>query len=130
MAALIRGLNLWFATIESFIGGYLMISAREFSRWRPRHLKLLVWAIVFWGTFVCDSAAQEPALSAEKRNQIEAAVTKFMTSTHVPGLSVAVVENGAFEWAQGFGFADVENNSPASEHTLFRLASISKSLTA
>jgi len=107
-----------------------MISAREFSRWRPRHLKLVVWAIVFWGTFVCDSAAQEPALSAEKRNQIEAAVTKFMASTHVPGLSVAVVENGAFEWAQGFGFADVENNSPASEHTLFRLASISKSLTA
>ena len=30
----------------------------------------------------------------------------------------------------GFGFADVENNAPASEHTLFRLGSISKSLTA
>jgi serine beta-lactamase-like protein LACTB, mitochondrial len=29
-----------------------------------------------------------------------------------------------------FGFADAENNAPASEHTLFRLASISKSLTA
>jgi CubicO group peptidase (beta-lactamase class C family) len=53
-----------------------------------------------------------------------------MADTHVPGVSVAVVENGEYEWGDGFGLADVENNAPASEHTLFRLASISKSLTA
>jgi CubicO group peptidase (beta-lactamase class C family) len=53
-----------------------------------------------------------------------------MASTHVPGISVAVVENGEYEWGSGFGLADAENNASASEHTLFRLASISKSLTA
>ena len=53
-----------------------------------------------------------------------------MATTHIPGLSVAVVENGEYEWARGFGFADLENNVPASEHTLFRLASVSKPLTA
>src|ERR1700739_2460548 len=74
--------------------------------------------------------AQDSKLAPAKHIQIEAAVSKFMASTHVPGLSVAVVENGEYEWAQGFGFADLENNVPASEHTLFRLASISKSLTA
>jgi CubicO group peptidase (beta-lactamase class C family) len=41
-----------------------------------------------------------------------------------------VVENGGYEWAQGFGVADLENNVPSTEHTLFRLASISKSFTA
>jgi serine beta-lactamase-like protein LACTB len=76
------------------------------------------------------ASAQQPKLSAEKHAQIAAVVNKFMASTHVPGLSVAVVENGDYEWADGFGFADLENNVPASEHTLFRLASISKSLTA
>ncbi len=76
------------------------------------------------------SLAQEHQLSPEKQTQIEAAVSKFMASTHVPGVSVAVVENGDYEWGSGFGLADVENNAPASEHTLFRLASISKSLTA
>src|SRR5271169_4189373 len=75
-------------------------------------------------------AAQNGKLSPGKRTQIEAAVSKFMASTHVPGISVAVIENGEYEWASGFGFADLENNAPASEHTLFRLASISKSLTA
>jgi serine beta-lactamase-like protein LACTB, mitochondrial len=48
----------------------------------------------------------------------------------VPGVSVALVENGDYEWAQGFGFADLENNAPANGHTLYRLGSISKSLTA
>ncbi|MGA8869103.1 MAG: serine hydrolase domain-containing protein, partial [Candidatus Sulfotelmatobacter sp.] len=76
------------------------------------------------------SQSQEPRLAQPKQGQIEAAVAKFMASTHVPGVSVAVVENGQYEWAEGFGFADLENNVPASEHTLFRLASISKSLTA
>jgi serine beta-lactamase-like protein LACTB, mitochondrial len=74
--------------------------------------------------------SQEPPLSPEKRTQIETAVSKFLASTHVPGVSVAIVENGAYEWAGGFGLADLENNVPAGEHTLYRLASISKSLTA
>jgi serine beta-lactamase-like protein LACTB len=76
------------------------------------------------------SSAQEAKLSPQKQSQIEAAISKFMASTHVPGLSAAVVEDGRFAWAAGFGMADLENNVPASEHTLYRLASISKSLTA
>lgn len=88
---------------------------------------LLIATILLLSAF---SAAQVHQISPDKRTQIEAAVSKFMSSTHVPGLSVAVVENGEYEWAGGFGFADLENNAPASEYTLFRLASISKSLTA
>ncbi|HEX3821761.1 MAG TPA: serine hydrolase domain-containing protein [Candidatus Sulfotelmatobacter sp.] len=76
------------------------------------------------------AAAQDQKLPKDKQNQIEAAVSKFMATTHLPGVSVAVVENGEYEWASGYGLADVENNSPASEHTLFRLGSISKSLSA
>jgi CubicO group peptidase (beta-lactamase class C family) len=81
-------------------------------------------------TALISVCAAQDSLSTEKRSQIEAAVSKFMSTTHVPGISIAVVENGELDWATGFGFADVENNVPASEHTLFRLASISKSLTA
>lgn len=87
-------------------------------------------AVVLCAIIAPPSQAQDHSISSEKRAQIEAAVSKFMASTHVPGLSVAVVENGEYEWGSGFGFADLENNAPASEHTLFRLASISKPLTA
>ncbi|MFZ0760449.1 MAG: serine hydrolase domain-containing protein [Candidatus Sulfotelmatobacter sp.] len=96
-----------------------------------RHCWIQVAILVaLWAAIPARCAAQDSRLATGKRTQIEAAVSKFMASTHVPGLSVAVVENGEYEWAQGFGFADLENNVPTSEHTLFRLASISKSLTA
>ena len=75
-------------------------------------------------------ATAQQRLPAEKRVEIEAAVSKFMATTHVPGLSVAVVENAEVEWVGGFGFADLENHVPATEYTLYRLASISKSLSA
>ena len=91
------------------------------------HLAIVV-ALCFVVAARC--VAQDSKLAPEKRAKIEAAISKFIASTHVPGLSVAVVENGEYEWAQGFGFADLENNAPASEHTLFRLGSISKPLTA
>src|SRR5438477_5013253 len=96
----------------------------------PRSLRSLILAVLFCAVFARCSQAQENKLSPEKLTQIEAAVSKFMASTHVPGVSIAVVENGEYEWGSGFGFADLENNVPASEHMLFRLASISKSLTA
>jgi serine beta-lactamase-like protein LACTB, mitochondrial len=108
----------------------LDVSLLRNSRLGKRETASLVFVLCL---AICTSgicAAQQPQLAADKRTQIEAAVAKFMSSTHVPGVSVAVVENGQYEWASGFGFADLENNVPASEHTLFRLASISKSLTA
>lgn len=94
-------------------------------RHRPVCLFLLVFVVAV--TLVVDAQDQ---LSQEKRAQIDAAVSKFMATTHVPGISIAVVENGGLEWAAGFGFADLENNVTATGHTLYRLASISKSLTA
>ena len=75
-------------------------------------------------------SSQDHSLAPERRTQIVAAVSQFMGATHAPGVSIAVVENGELKWVTGFGFADLENNVPASEHTLFRLGSISKSLTA
>lgn len=92
-----------------------------------RHTFLISAVVLFLCTI---STAQRQKLSPAKQSLIEAAVAKFMTTTHAPGVSVAVVENGELEWANGFGLADVENNVPASEHTLYRLGSISKPLTA
>ena len=96
----------------------------------PRASRSLILLLLCYTAFSAFSRGQDLQLSAEKRTQIEAAVSKFMASTHAPGVSVAVVERAEYEWGTGFGLADIENNAPASEHTLFRLASISKPLTA
>ncbi len=48
----------------------------------------------------------------------------------VPGVSIAVINNGQVEWARGYGLADVQDNTPATANTLFQAASISKPVAA
>lgn len=93
---------------------------------RRRHL-VLVLTILLAGLA---GAQRVPTLAAAKQQQIEQAVARFMAKNGVPGLSVAVVEGGAFEWANGYGTADLENSVPARAGTVYRLASISKPITA
>jgi len=73
--------------------------------------------------------AQNGKLSPEKRERIEGAVTKAMTGS-APGVAVAIVEGGEYEWSKGFGMANLENEVPVTSQTLFRLASVSKPITS
>lgn len=57
-------------------------------------------------------------------------VAEHVGSGQIPGLSVAVAIDGQIVWSEGFGLADVENRVPVWPETKFRIASISKSLTA
>ena len=79
---------------------------------------------------ISSAAAQETQIAPATRTDLEAAISKFMSTNHAPGISVAVVEHGAEVWSEGFGYADLENSVPATRYTLYRLASISKPLTA
>jgi len=53
-----------------------------------------------------------------------------MKKYNINGVSIAVIHNYKIEWARGFGYADVSENRPVTENTLFQAASISKSLNA
>jgi CubicO group peptidase (beta-lactamase class C family) len=76
------------------------------------------------------SVAQSGQIAPKKRAQLQTAISRFMAANSIPGVSVAVIENGTEEWSAGFGTADLEDFVPATSHTLYRLASISKSITA
>src|ERR1700731_2567242 len=56
--------------------------------------------------------------------------TKFLKENTLPGVGVAVTRQGKLVYARGFGFADVEKKKPVEPNSLFRLASVSKPLTA
>lgn len=52
-----------------------------------------------------------------------------MESDAIPSVAVAVAKDRKIVWEKGFGFADVENNLPATPHTVYRICSIGKALT-
>ncbi len=53
-----------------------------------------------------------------------------MAQYGVPGVSVAVINNGKIEWARGYGLADVREGRAVTVATLFQAASISKPVAA
>jgi CubicO group peptidase (beta-lactamase class C family) len=54
---------------------------------------------------------------------------KEMQKNQVMGVSIAIVNNQRIVWAQGFGYADIENKVPATAETVYRIGSISKLIT-
>jgi len=49
---------------------------------------------------------------------------------NLPGLSVAVGAGGEIAWAEGFGWADLENRVPVAPETRFRIGTASTALTS
>ncbi|MFW5952471.1 MAG: serine hydrolase domain-containing protein [Gemmatimonadota bacterium] len=79
------------------------------------------------------AAAQEPTVApadpADPADPIDRWVLERMRQNHVPGLSLAVVQNGEVVKLRGYGLASVELAVPASPSTVYRLASITKAFT-
>jgi len=48
----------------------------------------------------------------------------------LPGLSLAVAVDGEIVWAEGFRWADLDNEKPVTPATLFRIGGVTKTITA
>ncbi|HSQ58400.1 MAG TPA: serine hydrolase domain-containing protein, partial [Gemmata sp.] len=57
-------------------------------------------------------------------------LSRFVAENAVPGAAVAVTRNGKLVYARGFGYADAELKTPVQPTSTFRIASISKPITA
>ncbi|WP_186776398.1 serine hydrolase domain-containing protein [Rubripirellula reticaptiva] len=55
---------------------------------------------------------------------------EFMKEHRIPGASIAVTNRGKVVFARGYGYADVSNGEQVNPDSLFRIASISKPITA
>ena len=69
------------------------------------------------------------ALSAEKIRVIDRLVTADMSRESIPGMSIAIAAGDQI-WSAGYGLTDIENFVPVKAYSMYRLASISKPITA
>ena len=64
----------------------------------------------------------------------ESELLEFIESTMethlIPGLSISIVKNNDIVWEKQLGYANIINNIPVDENTMFILSSISKTVTA
>jgi CubicO group peptidase (beta-lactamase class C family) len=61
---------------------------------------------------------------------VDSMMRSFLREHEVPGASLAICKDGQLVYARGFGWADPENKVPVQPQSQFRIASISKPITA
>ena len=62
--------------------------------------------------------------------KLERRITQIVAQERPPGLAIGIVRDQELVWQRGFGLAEIASNRPVNQHTLFLVASISKTFTA
>ncbi|NIM57444.1 MAG: serine hydrolase [Candidatus Aminicenantes bacterium] len=95
------------------------------------HSFFIVILFAFWTT--CSStliyATDSQSSYDEAIKNFEKFVNEQMALDKAPGLSVGFMK-GDYIWTKGFGFSDLENKVTAKPESSYRLASITKTITA
>ncbi|WP_239491501.1 serine hydrolase [Luteitalea sp. TBR-22] len=92
-----------------------------FERAQRRHLLTLLLALC---VFPAGAFAQAPPAD------LDAWVTRAMTTFDVPGIAVAIVKDGTVVHAKGYGVRRLGDPAPVDDRTLFGIASNTKAFTA
>jgi serine beta-lactamase-like protein LACTB, mitochondrial len=99
-------------------------------------MKIILTVVLLLCTY-CISAqsgkSKEVIRDKSFKKAIQAAekyIDSLQASQHIPGISICVGTREKILWAEGFGYADLENKSPVTINSVFRLGSVSKLLTS
>ena len=71
-----------------------------------------------------------PEQTVSGLDDLDRMIQDFMIKHEVPGGSIAVTAKGGVVYSKSFGYADVEAQTSVQPTSLFRIASLSKSITA
>lgn len=75
-------------------------------------------------------SAPPQGFKPDELHAMEACASALMQKHQVPGLSVAIAKKGRLVYARGFGLADKAKEEKVAPNHLFRIASVSKPITA
>src|SRR5262245_12262116 len=97
---------------------------------------LLLLLILLCQTVVSQQAPQtnsnQPAATKPsddpRLQEFENFVRAQMQQDRIPGLTIGFLKDDQ-TWVKAFGYSDVENKTPASENSAYRLASTTKTMT-
>ena len=61
---------------------------------------------------------------------LEIFIPNYMKNENVPGVQIALIQDGIIAWTKGFGVKNTITRKPVTSNTLFEVASLSKVVTA
>jgi CubicO group peptidase (beta-lactamase class C family) len=101
------------------------------TKFKAPSLLALILALTLLGqTLSVQSTDAHTADPTERLARFETLLESLRQELKIPAYSAAIVKNQKVIWAKGFGYADVENKIPATEHTAYHLASLTKTFAS
>ncbi|MFD1768361.1 serine hydrolase domain-containing protein [Sphingobacterium suaedae] len=89
------------------------------------------YILLFASALFCPLKAQQSVPHLEScTEQLKKQLDTVIRNEHIPGLMVAIVKKDRILFADGIGYADLEQHRHVSPHTAFHLASITKFFVA
>jgi CubicO group peptidase (beta-lactamase class C family) len=73
---------------------------------------------------------EQPASATNSMSVFDDLMADVVGHDKIPGAALAITKDGRLIYARGFGYADVDEKRPVQPDSLFRIASISKPITA
>ncbi len=98
---------------------------------KPWSLALVLFAAV--GLAVPAHATDDLPVTGTPQPELaefDAWMQKFLADHKIPGAALAIAKDGKLVYARGFGWADRDAQEPVQPESLFRIASVSKPITA
>ena len=83
-------------------------------------------SIVFLLSLILICSCEKSSTKKELKTEIETYLKEQIQIQQIPGLALGVIKNGKIIYEGYFGQADIENNTPVNENTLFPVYSITK----
>ena len=93
-------------------------------------IAIAVQALFVQVTGAVTTAGLPQSSDAERLARLEKLLEDLRQELKIPAYSAAIVKDQKVLWAKGFGYADVENKIPATEHTPYHLASLTKTFAS
>jgi uncharacterized protein (TIGR03437 family) len=81
-------------------------------------------------TLLCSEAIGQTGTTVPELVAVDSAINRLMEQYGLPGASLAVTRNGSLVLARGYGWADRDLKIPVQPDSIFRTASVSKSITS
>ena len=93
----------------------------------------LIGALLLLGACATPAPVAQSTVRGDYRHTekyVDWLVNREMADNDITGLSIALVDDQKVIWQKGYGYADLENNIPATPETVYRAGSIAKVFTA
>jgi CubicO group peptidase (beta-lactamase class C family) len=91
---------------------------------------MLVALLLSCATTSMEQRVVTPGDYSSAVDRLRSEIQGLMKSHRIPGVVSAVIDDQQVVWQEAFGLSDVENNTPATHETVYKVGSISKVFTA